>query len=301
MIDYTHDVGSHTARLVYGLDAVDGLSLLPDSSVNCVITSPPYWGLRTYLADDDLLKPSEIGDEVDPYKFINILVGVFKHVRRVLRDDGVLWINIGDAYAGSCKGLAYDKIVDPKRKKMLGKSLNKRPVPEGLKHKDLIGIPWRLAFALQADGWYLRSDVIWHKTNPIPQGVFDRPINSHEYLFMLTKSRHYWYDAEAVKEPSADGKGRLRRSVWTTPSVPSETSHTAPMPPKVVEPCVLSSCPSGGVVLDPFCGTGTVGMVTTQKGRSFVGIDLDITQYDEALRKIMSQPASILDVFGDDR
>lgn len=286
-------------NLIYGVDVQEGLRTLEDSSVNCVITSPPYWGLRTYLADEDLLKSSEIGNEDNPYSFIDVLVDVFRSVRRVLRDDGVMWVNIGDAYAGSCKGLSNGAIVDQKRSKMLGKSLTIRSVPEGLKPKDLIGIPWRLAFALQADGWYLRSDVIWHKTNPLPQGVFDRPITSHEYLFMLTKSRHYWYDAEAVKEPSADGSGRLRRSVWTTPTASSKTNHTAPMPPKIVEPCVLSSCPRDGVVLDPFCGSGTVGAVAVQQGRNFVGIDLDAAQYDDARHNIgVDQPTSILDMFG---
>lgn len=266
------------ARLIYGADVREALALLPDQSVNCVVTSPPYWHQRSYLPKDDPLAPLELGHEADPLNFISGLRDVFREVRRILRKDGVLWVNMGDSYAGSRKGIVAGRLSDAKRIKIRGMRVSETPIPRGLKPKDLIGIPWRLALALQADGWYLRSDVVWSKTNPVPQGVFDRPLSSHEYLFMLTRSRRYWWDAEAVMEPSADGTGRLRRSVWTAPSVPSRGKHAAPMPPDVIRPCVLSSCPSGGIVLDPFSGSGTVGRVALSLGRSYVGIDLDEAQ-----------------------
>lgn len=179
---------------IYNMDCLEGLKLIPDGSINTCVTSPPYWGLRDYGVD------GQIGLEITPEEYISKIVDVFREVRRVLRDDGTLWINLGDSYAGSCKGFADD----PKRKSLSNRNNGKlpgyTPVPDNLKPKDLVGIPWRVAFALQDDGWYLRSDIIWHKPNPMPESVTDRPTKAHEYIFLLTKSERYYYNHEAIKE-----------------------------------------------------------------------------------------------------
>lgn len=241
-------------------DALAVLERLPSESVQCIVTSPPYWGLRDYDIDE------QVGLEPTLPQFINSLRGIFHEARRVLRDDGLLWLNIGDGYtSGNRRWRAPDK-------KNPARAMDTRPdTPEGLKPKDLIGIPWRLAFALQDDGWYLRTDVIWNKPNAMPESVRDRPTRAHEYLFMLSKSERYYYDRAAVVEPN----GRNMRSVWNVHTKGFPGAHFATFPPKLVEPCIQASTRPGDFVLDPFFGSGTVGLVAQELGRQYVGIEIN--------------------------
>jgi len=240
--------------------ALTVLERLPSESVQCIVTSPPYWGLRDYDIAD------QVGLESTLPQFINSLCAVFREARRVLRNDGVLWLNIGDGYtSGNRKWRAPDK-------KNRARAMDIRPdTPEGLKPKDLMGIPWRLAFALQDDGWYLRADVIWNKPNAMPESVKDRPTRGHEYMFMMSKSERYFYDREAVIEPS----GRNLRSVWNVNTKGFSGAHFATFPPKLIEPCILSSSKPGDFILDPFFGSGTVGLVAQETSRQYVGIELN--------------------------
>lgn len=245
--------------VIFEGDALTVLGRLPGRSVQCIVTSPPYWGLRDYNI------PDQIGLEETMPQFINRLVGVFAEAKRVLADDGILWVNIGDGYTSGNRGWRAPDKKNPAR------AMEVRPeTPEGLKPKDLHGIPWRLAFALQNDGWYLRADIIWHKPNAMPESVKDRPTRAHEYLFMLTKSEKYFYDREAVLEEN----GRNRRSVWNINTQPFPGAHFATFPTTLVEPCILASTRSGDFVLDPFFGSGTVGVVAQQLNRRYVGIEL---------------------------
>jgi DNA modification methylase len=241
--------------------------------VQTCVTSPPYWGLRDYGVE------GQIGFESTPEEYAATMVKVFGLVRQMLADDGTLWLNLGDSYAGGV-------------------------VPTGLKPKDLIGIPWRVAFALQADGWYLRSDIIWHKPNPMPESVRDRPTKSHEYLFLLSKSERYFYDADAIAEESVSegprladddeptrhgtagarasgvtrlgaGATRNRRTVWTVATQPYSGAHFATFPPELIEPCILAGSRPGDIVLDPFLGSGTTAEVAQHLGRRWIGIDLN--------------------------
>ncbi|MFP8999151.1 DNA-methyltransferase [Pseudomonas aeruginosa] len=280
---------------------------MPDQSFHCCITSPPYFGLRDYGM------ASQIGLEQTPAEFVARLVEVFREVRRVLRDDGTLWVNMGDSYASIAGGYAPEgsagkhDIVSRNTRGAVRRGHRRNPA-EGLKQKDLMGIPWRLAFALQDDGWYLRQDIIWHKPNPMPESVRDRCTKAHEYVFMLTKSPRYYYDHEAVKEdavsehPSGNGfkrdaresyknldgtaRGndeqwtgvggkRNRRSVWTVPTAGFKGAHFATFPPDLIRPCVLAGAPRGGLVLDPFGGAGTTALVAMQEGRRSVLIELN--------------------------
>ena len=247
-------------------DALDYLRTLPDESVNCIITSPPYYGLRDYGAD------GQLGLENTPEQYVTRLVAIFAEARRALRSDGTCWIVLGDSYAGSGRG--------PTGHNGLGNQTQRQgfdsppvSIPHGLKPKDLIGIPWRVAFALQADGWWLRSDIIWAKPNPMPESVRDRPTKAHEYVFLLTRSATYWYDAEAIAEPSSnnshgggqahgtrymqqsgrnDGNRAMgivtvshnRRTVWTVSTEPTPFAHFATFPQKLIEPMVLAGCPA---------------------------------------------------------
>jgi DNA modification methylase len=246
--------------------------------------------------------------------YVSRLVDVFREVRRVLRDDGTLWLNLGDSYAGASAGGHRPGVVPGEGGDQAG-ARNRNGVPRvaGLKPKDLVGIPWRVAFALQADGWYLRSDIIWAKSNPMPESVTDRPTKAHEYLFLLAKGERYHYDVDAVREPWADERmgasgaqalpysdgsgrrdtlgsderrglgvappvpGRNRRTVWTVATQPFDGAHFATFPPKLIEPCILAGCPVGGTVLDPFNGAGTTGLVAVNHGRQYVGIELNPT------------------------
>jgi len=296
-------------------DCIEVLKGLPDASVQCVITSPPYYGLRDYGNED------QIGLEKTPEEYIAKMVEVFREVKRVLRDDGTVWLNIGDSYWSD--SLARSTAIESMWGKRPASDLtegrenipthNKRgglgKRPDGIKPKDLMGIPWMLAFALRADGWYLRQDIIWHKPNPMPEAVYDRCTKAHEYLFLLTKAQRYHYDAEAIKEPSvsqkvgktwaerkaageatrhglagaaacgaggfATGETRNRRSVWSITTKPFKGAHFAVMPEELVEPCVLAGSREGDTILDPFTGSGTVAVVAERYGRSFVGAELN--------------------------
>ena len=241
-------------------DALTVLQRLPSASVQCIVTSPPYWGLRDYNISD------QIGLELTLPQFINRLRAVFAEARRVLKDDGILWINIGDGYTSGNRGWRAPDKKNPAR------AMSVRPdTPDGLKPKDLMGIPWRLAFALQDDGWYLRADIVWNKPNVMPESVKDRPTRSHEYVFMFTKGERYFYDRDAVKELN----GRNCRSVWNIHTQAFAGAHFATFPPKLVEPCVKASTRPGDFVLDPFFGSGTVGQVALDLNRHYVGIELN--------------------------
>lgn len=245
-------------------DARKLLAGFPDRTFQSCITSPPYWGLRDYGV------AGQIGAEPTLDAYIEDLVAIFREVRRTLKDDGTLWLNIGDSFtSGGRTWRAPDK-------KNKGRAMDYRaPTPEGLKPKDLIGVPWRLAFALQADGWYLRSDIIWQKPNCQPESVRDRPTRSHEYVFLMSKSERYYYDAEAVKERTADGKqSKNRRTVWSINTEPFGGNHFAVFPSELVRLCMTASTPLDGLVLDPFFGSGTVGEVAQNNQRRFVGIEL---------------------------
>lgn len=249
--------------VIFEGDALTVLRRLPSETVKCVVTSPPYWSLRDYKIE------GQIGLEETVSNFINNLVSIFSEIKRVLKSDGTLWVNIGDAYTSGNRGW---RAVD---KKNPSRVMNKRPnTPKGLKRKDLIGIPWRLAFALQNDGWYLRSDIIWHKTNAMPESVKDRPTLAHEYIFLFSKSEKYYYDHKAAKEKMGN-KERNRRSVWAINTQPSPTKHIAAFPPTLIEPCILAGTKKGELILDPFFGSGTVGIVCEKHERKFIGIELN--------------------------
>lgn len=249
--------------VIFEGDVNHALQRLPSNSVQCVVTSPPYWGLRDYGIQ------GQIGLEDTLPQFLNRLVTIFNEVKRVLKEDGTLWLNIGDGYTSGNRGYRATDKKNPAR------AMNVRPdTPEGLKPKDLLGIPWRLAIALQDDGWYLRSDIVWHKPNAMPESVKDRPTRAHEYLFMLTKSEQYYYDYEAIKEIGLNGKLRNRRSVWDINTQAFAGAHFATFPPKLIEPCIRASSKQNDFVLDPFFGSGTVGVVCIQQHRKYVGIEL---------------------------
>lgn len=245
-------------------DSRELLKDIPDQTFQMCVTSPPYWGLRDYGIE------GQIGAETSVDAYYEDLVSLFREVRRTLKDDGTLWLNIGDSYTSG--GRTWRQVDE----KNAARGMDYRaPTPDGLKPKDLIGVPWRLALALQADGWYLRTDIIWHKPNGQPESVKDRPTRSHEYIFLLSKSERYLYNWEALKEPTADGKStRARRSVWSIKTEPFKGAHFAVFPPELVRLCVLGGSDPEGLVLDPFLGSGTTGMVALQEGRGFVGIEL---------------------------
>ena len=249
-------------------DCREVLKSLPESSINCCVTSPPYWGLRDYGSND------QIGLEDDPKQFVEELVGVFKEVRRVLRDDGVLWLNLGDSYAGNNSRASNNGRAGfgTPREGVFSRT------GEGLKPKDLVGIPWMVALALREDGWYLRQDIIWHKPNPLPESVKDRCTKSHEYLFLLTKSPSYYFDYQAIREPavgSTDDGLKNKRSVWSVPVRPYKGSHFATFPKDLIRPCIHAGCPVGGTVIDPFGGSGTSVAVAIEEGRNGIAIELN--------------------------
>jgi DNA modification methylase len=338
-------------------DVRETLKTVADGSVQCVVTSPPYWGLRDYgtaswdggdPACDHQGKPmatkaninrncgtgndvknaeareffkdvcgrcgarrvdSQIGLEQTPDEYVAEMVAVFREIRRVLADDGVLWLNLGDSYAGNNSRASNNGRAGfgTKRKGVFTKT------GEGLKDKDLVGIPWRVAFALQADGWWLRQDIIWHKPNPMPESVTDRCTKAHEYMFMLTKSAKYYFDNKAIKEPVAESslkraeygwdcdrpstknasmggegihvdkmgtrfvnpEGRNKRSVWTIATKPFKGAHFATFPPQLIEPCILATSREGDTVLDPFFGAGTTGLVAQRHNRRWIGCELN--------------------------
>lgn len=292
-----------TGYTIWPYDCVDAMHhLIDERSVHCCVTSPPYFGLRDYK------HAGQIGLEETPVDYVARIVQVARAVHRVLRDDGTFWLNLGDSYANDRKGpngadkstLAgggdYQVLSSPHSLPQL------KYRDWGLKRKDLIGIPWRVAFALQDDGWYLRQEIIWSKPNAMPEPVSDRCTRSHEYVFMLTKSPRYYYDAEAIKEQavsvrgsgngfkraaqlSRDGRGgdekwqpsalRNRRSVWTISTKPFRGAHFATFPPDLIEPCILAGCPEGGTVLDPFGGSGTTALVALRLKRQAILCELN--------------------------
>jgi len=316
---------------IYHGDSLSQLKLLEDCCINTCVTSPPYFGLRSYFPDgvqpkkdcpkwvldklgftkaykksdipeelQQYFEPVELGLEDTPEEYIDKLVEIFSEVRRSLRDDGTLWLNIGDSYAGNCSRASNNGRAGFGNKR---ECITKRQF-EGIKTKDLIGIPWMLAFALRADGWYLRQDIIWEKVNPLPESVKDRCTKSHEYIFLLSKSPKYYYDHEIIKVPcktkavSRNKKGegyqadypggdrfsdgervwgsdkKNKRSVWSVPVKGYSGAHFAVFPEKLIEPCILAGCPEGGVVLDPFSGSGTTMEVCLKNNRKSIGIEL---------------------------
>lgn len=301
---------------------------MPAESVNCCVTSPPYWQLRKYLPDDHPDKAYEVGQESTIEGYVEGMVSVFDEVRRVLTPDGSLWLNLGDLYAGSKTGAHRPPEPghtreDDGRVKTGKENLHQRAAAS-LPPGNMLGMPWRVAFALQAAGWILRQDIIWHKLNPTPESVKNRCTKAHEYIFNLTKSTKYWYDAEAIKEPSVDagrvrknhpgvGKGdvrgdggrlhtkgdhvwdtRNRRDVWTISSRPYKNAHFATFPPDLIRPCIRAGCPPDGVVLDPFSGAGTTGLVALQEGRQYIGIELNpeyVQMSLDRLAPLMAVPA----------
>jgi len=349
---------------VHNGDCRDVLPTLPAESVQCVVTSPPYWGLRDYGTatwdggdegcDHEPAKraigntPSaksgyamecpcgarridrQLGLEPTPEEYVANLVAVFREVRRVLRSDGTVWLNLGDSYAaggsgptGEASTLRGNGHVGGGPKVKSRASVTRSPGP-GLKPKDLVGIPWRVAFALQADGWYLRSDIIWSKPNPMPESVTDRPTKAHEYVFLLSKEPRYYFDQEAVREPAemrewregrenaitaypgspnrySDGpsgyptnpSGRNIRSVWNIATQPYPGAHFAVFPEALVEPCIKAGCPEGGMVLDPFGGSGTVGKVANRLSRRAVLIELNPAYIEQVNRRNADMPLGL--------
>lgn len=261
-------------QLILG-DALARLREMPARSVRCCITSPPYWGLRDYGIEN------QIGAEMELNDFLDKLVEVFGEVRRVLADDGTFWLNIGDGFTSGGRATR-----DADRKNAARGMDYRPPTPEGLKPKDLIGVPWKLAFKLQEDGWYLRTDIVWHKPNGQPESVKDRPTRTHEFVFMFSKSERYFYDADAVKETTTDGKSRRRRSVWSINTRPFRGAHFAVFPPELVQVCMLGGSEEGDVVLDPFFGSGTVGLVANELGRDWIGIELNEKYADIARERL---------------
>ena len=316
-----------SVRILLG-DCRERLRGLPDGMAQTCVTSPPYFGLRDYGVD------GQMGLEATPDEFIAGMVAVFREVRRVLRDDGTLWLNLGDSYANDGKwgGSTGGKHVSS----LHGDSgVGRQKRTTGLKPKDLIGIPWRVAFALQADGWYLRQDIIWHKPNPMPESVRDRCTKAHEYVFLLSKGPRYYFDADAIKavggrrapghkshkgqaayengdakhrtkaglvayaerEREREARGevgatRNKRSVWTVATQPFKEAHFATYPPELIEPCILAGSPRGGVVLDPFGGAGTTGLVADRLGRNAVLIELN-PEYAEIARRRLAGDAGM--------
>lgn len=278
--------GSYTQQpsceIIVG-DARKELVSLDEGSFQTCVTSPPYWGLRDYDVS------GQIGAEESLEEYLDNLVMIFREIRRVLAPDGTLWLNVGDAYtSGNRTWRAPDK-------KNQARAMSYRPpTPDGLKPKDLIGIPWRVAFALQEDGWYLRSDIIWHKPNCQPESVKDRPTQAHEYLFLFSKSEKYYYDYAAIKEPArVKGKKRNKRTVWSVNTEGFNGAHFAVFPPMLIRPCILAGSKPGSKVLDPFFGAGTVGMVCMEEGRQCVGIELKPAYAQLARQRLESIPLSL--------
>lgn len=302
---------TESGTLYFG-DVFEVLKTFPAESVNCCVTSPPYWGLRDYGVD------GQIGLEKTPEEYIDKMVKIFSEVKRILRSDGTLWLNLGDSYAGSGKGAATHPGTNDQWKRGTNKGTQNITI-RGFKNnqykpKDLIGIPWRVAFALQSNGWYLRQDIIWSKPNPMPESVKDRCTKAHEYIFLLSKSTKYYFDIDAIKEDASGfinpipvgwdtgsgshnklkgrykkGNGnqinysgkRNKRSVWNVSTPQFKGAHFATFPPKLIEPCILAGCPAGGMVLDPFIGSGTTAIVAYEHDRKFIGIDLNKQYLDD--------------------
>ena len=257
---------------------------LPDDTFQCVVTSPPYWGVRDYGVDN------QIGAEPDLYQYIERLVAVFRELRRALKPDGTFWLNIGNTYSS---GGRKWRDVDDKNK---GRAMSYRPpTPPGLKKKDLIGVAWLLALACQKDGWYLRNDIIWHKPNGQPESVKDRLTVSHEYLFMFSKSERYYFDQDAIKENTSNGNSRKnKRTVWSINTEPCPEAHFAVFPGALIRPCILAGSKKGDIVLDPFYGAGTVGIITKELDRKCVGIELNDDYLNIAEKRTRTVQTSLI-------
>ena len=270
------DLAASGSALIRG-DAHRILRALPDGIAQTVVTSPPYWSLRDYGIE------GQLGLEESVHEFVDALADLFDEVRRVLAVDGTLWLNIGDSYtSGNRSWRAPDR-------KNVARAMSTRPrTPEGLKPKDLIGVPWRLAFALQERGWYLRSDLVWNKPNAQPESVSDRPTRAHEYLFLLSASEKYRYDVDAVRGPN----GRRLRSVWDLNTQPSReaSGHFATFPDSLAERCILLGSREGEVVLDPFMGSGTTAVAAARLGRRFLGCELNPEYVQMAARRLHAEP-----------
>lgn len=295
----TNEQGAPQLNTIHNCDALRLLGNMPSQSVNCIVTSPPYFGLRDYQV------AGQIGLEETPQAYVAKLVELFREARRVLRDDGVMFLNIGDSYTGGGRGAGSGKQTTN-----VGACIDTRTDVDGLASKNLLGIPWRVAFALQDDGWILRSDIIWAKPNPMPESVTDRPTKAHEYVFLFAKSPRYFYDADAIAEPlsreylpggnhgglarrvsmkhaeignQAQGADvdlstreyRNKRSVREIATEPNKVAHFATFPTKLIEPMILAGCPVGGVVYDPFMGSGTTALVARRHGRNYIGSELN--------------------------
>ena len=286
-------------------DAASVLATLPDGAVDCIVTSPPYFGLRDYGVD------GQIGAESSPAEFVAAMVAVFREARRVLADDGTLWLNLGDSYSSGARTSYADT------GKASGRIGTTRQ-PSSLPGKNLLGIPWRVAFALQDDGWILRNDIIWSKPNAMPESVTDRLSSRHEHLFMLAKSPRYWFDLDPIREPHTSTPdragatalrgqtairptgpnsgaysvgGRNPGDVWAVPTQPFAEAHFATMPPALAERCIQAGCKPHGTVLDPFSGSGTTGYAAAKHGRSYIGIDLNADYLALSLRTRLAQPS----------
>lgn len=331
-------------------DILEGLSQLEGNSIDCCVTSPPYWNLRDYKMENQL------GMEKTPEEYISKMVTVFHEVKRVLRDIGTLWLNVGDSYAAQGKNRTEAQAIAKSTLRgstdsQLASLKQASKIVSGLKPKDLIGIPWMLAFALRADGWYLRSDIIWNKPNCMPESVTDRPTKSHEYIFLLSKSEQYWYDHQAIKtrvkessllrldqnvnnQSPAKSNGNMKavmggqanirefrdkqrghskrhqgfnerwdqmttseqasmgankRSVWTIAPAQFKGAHFATFPPELIVDCIKAGCPSGGLVLDPFMGSGTTAIVARKLNRNYLGIELNPQYVAMANHRIQSE------------
>ena len=324
---------------IYQGDSLGVLKTLEENTIDCCVTSPPYYDLRDYGVD------GQIGLEETPEKYIERLTEVFKEVHRVLKPNGTMWLNIGDSYAGNCSVTSTGRCGMGKPRERID-----HRVFDGIKPKDLIGIPWMLAFSLRNAGWYLRQDIIWHKPNPMPESVTDRCTKSHEYIFLMSKSQKYYFDYEAIQEEAVtqadrrigkrvtyDGKRegeegtgnrafvslrtkncqydgqkpntmhlkrenggadevyvvRNKRDVWSINVMPNKEAHFATYPPKLVSTCILAGCPEGGIVLDPFMGSGTTGIVANKLGRHYVGIELNPQYVEMAKRRIGLEESQI--------
>lgn len=303
------------AVTLYHGDAATVLAAMPAQSVNCIVTSPPYFGLRDYGED------GQIGSEASPAEFVAALVSVFREARRVLAGDGTLWLNLGDSYASGGR-----KTYATHTGKHVGRGVGMERPPSELPGKNLLGIPWRVAFALQDDGWILRNDIIWHKPNAMPESVTDRLSNRHEHIFMFSKSQRYWFDLDPIREEQSpvsvarakradhrtkDGwsdayhgnppKGLAKQSerdtakgsnpgdVWAVATQPFSAGHFATMPPTLAERCIQAGCKPGGTVLDPFSGSGTTGLAASRHGHPYIGVDLNREYLDLSLRTRLSQ------------
>lgn len=289
-------------------DCLAVMRSLPDTSVDCVVTSPPYFGLRDYGVD------GQLGAEASTAEYVENMRALFAEVRRVLADDGTLWLNLGDSYTGNATPGGVSRTLDGASQRIASAG---RMAPKPGKPKNLLGIPWRVAFALQDDGWTLRNSIIWHKPNAMPESVTDRLSTRHENVFMLSKRARYWFDLDPIREPHthpgddrvlpradrgwvaphADRAragihhaGRNPGDVWTIATQPYPGAHFAVMPSALAERCILAGCKPGGTVLDPFSGSGTTGMAAAKHGRRYVGIDLNADYLDLSLRTRLQQP-----------